>query len=85
LKNSPILLLDEATLALDSEAEEAIREALMHLMRGRTVIATERAVPLRLAAFLDTALAQPLRIIVQSLVDRGDLQYADGHPSANSA
>jgi hypothetical protein len=42
------------------------------------VAPTERAVPLRLAAFLDIALARPLRIIVQSLIDRGDLQYADG-------
>jgi ATP-binding cassette, subfamily B, bacterial len=39
LKNAPLLLLDEATSSLDSESEEAIREALARLMTGRTVIA----------------------------------------------
>jgi len=39
LKDAPILLLDEATAALDSESEEAILESLSRLMRGRTVVA----------------------------------------------
>lgn len=39
LKDAPILLLDEATAALDANSEEAIREALSRLMRGRTVVA----------------------------------------------
>ena len=39
LKNSPILLLDEATASLDSTSEEAVREALGRLMQRRTVIA----------------------------------------------
>jgi len=39
LKDAPILLLDEATAALDAESEEAILEALSRLMRGRTVVA----------------------------------------------
>jgi ATP-binding cassette subfamily B protein len=39
LKDAPILLLDEATAALDGDSEEAIRQALDRLMTGRTVIA----------------------------------------------
>ncbi len=36
LKNPKILLLDEATAALDAEAERLVKEALQHLMEGRT-------------------------------------------------
>ena len=39
LKDSPILLLDEATASLDSHSEEAVRAAVARLMQGRTVIA----------------------------------------------
>jgi ATP-binding cassette, subfamily B, bacterial MsbA len=39
LKNAPILLLDEAMSALDSEAEREIQAALERLAEGRTVIA----------------------------------------------
>ena len=39
LKDSPILLLDEATASLDSTSEEAVREAFGRLMQRRTVIA----------------------------------------------
>jgi len=37
-RNSPILLLDEPTAALDSESETLVIEALERLMKGRTVI-----------------------------------------------
>ena len=39
VRNSPILLLDEPTAALDSESEKLVIDALERLMEGRTVIA----------------------------------------------
>ncbi|MFP4125767.1 MAG: ABC transporter ATP-binding protein [Alphaproteobacteria bacterium] len=39
LKDAPVLALDEATAALDSETEAAVQRALTRLMEGRTVIA----------------------------------------------
>ena len=38
VRNSPVLILDEPTAALDPESEKIIMEALERLMRGRTVI-----------------------------------------------
>jgi subfamily B ATP-binding cassette protein MsbA len=38
VRNSPILLLDEPTAALDSESEKLVVEALERLMKGRTVV-----------------------------------------------
>ena len=38
LKNSPILILDEATAALDAASEAQIQSALEHLMANRTVL-----------------------------------------------
>lgn len=39
IKNAPIILLDEATAALDSESELQVREAMEHLCQGRTTLA----------------------------------------------
>ena len=39
LKNPPILILDEATAALDTESERIVQEALDRLMSSRTTIA----------------------------------------------
>jgi subfamily B ATP-binding cassette protein MsbA len=39
IKDAPIILLDEATAALDSESELAVREAMQRLCEGRTTLA----------------------------------------------
>ncbi len=38
LRNTPILLLDEPTAALDARSERAVKDALKRLMHGRTTI-----------------------------------------------
>lgn len=38
LKDSPILILDEATSSLDAKSEKEVQEALEHLMKNRLVI-----------------------------------------------
>lgn len=38
LKNSPILILDEATSSLDTESEHLVQKALANLVRGRTTL-----------------------------------------------
>jgi ATP-binding cassette subfamily B protein len=38
IKNAPIILLDEATAALDSESEQHVQQALAELCKGRTTI-----------------------------------------------
>jgi len=38
INNPPLLILDEATSAVDAESERLIREALLGLMQGRTVL-----------------------------------------------
>lgn len=38
LKDTPILILDEATASLDTESEALVQKALVNLMRGRTTV-----------------------------------------------
>jgi len=38
IRNAPVILLDEATAALDSESEQQVQEAIEHLCQNRTTI-----------------------------------------------
>src|SRR5207249_443948 len=38
LRDAPVLLLDEATAALDNESERLVQDALLTLMKGRTTL-----------------------------------------------
>jgi ATP-binding cassette subfamily B protein len=67
LKNAPVLILDEATAALDSRSEAVIQAALTDLMHGRTVLAVAHR--LATIASFDRVLVMRAGRIVE-----------DGHP-----
>jgi len=65
LKNSPILILDEPTAALDSETEAAVLRALERLRKGRTVFVV--------AHRLSTVRQADMLLVIQDgqIVERG--------------
>lgn len=67
LRNSPVLVLDEATSSLDSESESLIQDALVNLMKDKTVIV--------IAHRLST-IAKMNRII---LIDNGEIKESGTH------
>src|SRR4029078_8650866 len=38
IKHAPVVMLDEATAALDSESELLVRDAIAHLCQGKTTL-----------------------------------------------
>ena len=65
VKNAPIILLDEATAALDSESEKQVQEAIEHLCQDRTTIV--------IAHRLHTIMHADAILVVESgeIVERG--------------
>ncbi len=75
LKNAPLILLDEATAALDSESEKQVQEAIEHLCQNRTTIV--------IAHRLHTIMHADAILVVEGgeIVERGrhdDLLRRDG-------
>jgi len=65
VRNAPIILLDEATAALDSESEKQVQEAIEHLCQNRTTIV--------IAHRLHTIMHADAILVVESgeIVERG--------------
>jgi subfamily B ATP-binding cassette protein MsbA len=75
VKNAPLILLDEATAALDSESEKQVQEAIEHLCQNRTTIV--------IAHRLHTIMHADAILVVEGgqIVERGrhdDLLRRDG-------
>jgi len=90
LKNSPILILDEATSSLDSESETLVQKALGNLMQGRTTfIIAHRLSTIgyahRILVIVDGRIVEE-GMHDQLLEQRGEyyklyqMQFADVHP-----
>ena len=76
LKNAPVLVLDEATSAVDSDTESQIREALMRLTSGRTVIIVAHRLSTIMSADRIVVIDEG-RVVEDGTYD--ELESVDGH------
>jgi len=72
LRNAPILLLDEATAALDAESEARVSEALDRLTAGTTLVIAHRLSTIRHAD----------KIVV---IDKGEVVQSGTHDELNAS
>jgi ATP-binding cassette, subfamily B, bacterial MsbA len=94
LKNSPILILDEATSELDSESELFVQKALANLMIGRTVFViahrlstirrANKIIVLEGGAIRETGTHQELLAAGGIYTRLYELQFADADSPAES-
>jgi len=93
LKNAPILILDEATSSLDTEAETLVQKALNNLMKGRTtfVIAhrlstisnANRIVVLVNGRIVEEGTHDQLLLLKGDYFNLHHMQYTSGGPATN--
>ncbi|KAF3456691.1 hypothetical protein FNV43_RR01345 [Rhamnella rubrinervis] len=71
LKNPRILLLDEASSALDSESERIVQEALVRVMENRTtVVDTHRLTTIRNADIIAAVLLHQGKLVGQDILSK---------------
>ena len=95
MKDSPILILDEATSELDSESEMLVQRALTNLMTGRTafVIAhrlstirrADKIIVLEEGTIAETGTHQELLAKGGTYARLYDMQFADTDDAATPA
>jgi ATP-binding cassette, subfamily B, bacterial MsbA len=92
LKNPPLLILDEATSSLDTQAERIVQKALENLMRQRTsiiiahrlstILSADRILVLSKGRIVGMGTHEQLLKSNALYMDLYTMQFRDDHPSA---